>query len=145
MLKHGHCRKEHRTPEYKTWGRMLNRCRNENEKDFHRYGGRGIQVCDQWVSFENFLADVGLRPSANHSIDRYPNNDGNYEPGNVRWATRSEQCRNRRSTRWVTFKGKQISLAEAADATGLPYDTIKQRIAKLGWSDEKALTEPVNG
>ncbi|MBA4033193.1 MAG: hypothetical protein C0480_01115 [Bradyrhizobium sp.] len=79
-------------PEYETWCRIKKRCYNPNSEKWHRYGGRGIEVCERWrKSFADFLADVGRRPSPEHSIDRYPDNDGNYEPGNVRWATRLEQ------------------------------------------------------
>jgi hypothetical protein len=82
-------------PEYNTWAGMHSRCENPKEAGYKNYGGRGITVCERWRSFENFYADVGDRPSPKHSIDRI-NNDGNYEPGNVRWATRTEQNRNRR-------------------------------------------------
>lgn len=86
-----------KTPEYVAWDNMKQRCLNQNRDQYEDYGGRGIEVCARWLhSFENFLADIGRRPSPKHTLDRYPDNDGNYEPGNVRWATRSEQSRNRR-------------------------------------------------
>lgn len=86
-----------RTPEYKAWKEMNRRCADRNRPYWHNYGGRGISVCNEWrKSFLAFLSYVGLKPSSLHSLDRYPNNDGNYEPGNVRWATRSEQAINRR-------------------------------------------------
>ena len=84
-------------PEYRAWAAMKTRCYNPKSDSFSYYGGRGIQVCDRWLhSFENFLADVGKRPSPKHSLDRYPNTNGNYEPGNCRWATKHEQALNRR-------------------------------------------------
>lgn len=96
-----------RTRVYRIWGGMWNRCRNENCKDYPRYGGRGIYVCERWKSFENFLADMGQPPSPIHSIDRYPDNDGPYAPWNCRWATPPMQARNRRkrSARLVSLAG----------------------------------------
>lgn len=92
LVKHG----MRSVPEYHIWASMNQRCSLVTHKFFHRYGGRGIKVCDQWrLDFAQFYKDVGPRPSPKHSIDRYPNNDGNYEPGNVRWATPLEQARNR--------------------------------------------------
>lgn len=92
--KHGHARKNCESPTYISWTRMLSRCHDPNLDNYKHYGGRGITVCERWLSFENFLADMGERP-ANRSIDRI-NNDGNYEPGNCRWATSAEQHSNKR-------------------------------------------------
>lgn len=84
-----------RSLEYKIWHSMKMRCTNDKVKAYKYYGGRGISVCERWMKFENFISDMGLRPTTKHSIDRYPNKDGNYEPGNCRWATSSEQSENR--------------------------------------------------
>jgi hypothetical protein len=87
------------TPEYRAWIKMKTRCYNHNYEQFKDYGGRGIRVCDHWInSFENFLADMGRKPSKQLTLDR-KNNEGNYEPGNCRWATRLQQCHNRRCSR----------------------------------------------
>ena len=91
-----------RTREYTTWGAMIQRCHNSNNRHYKNYGGRGISVCEKWrKSYPAFLADVGRKPHPALTIDRYPNNDGNYEPGNVRWATRKEQTENRRCSKRV--------------------------------------------
>ncbi|HEX7893188.1 MAG TPA: hypothetical protein VF447_03285 [Terriglobales bacterium] len=84
------------TREYRAWAGMIQRCTNPKHARWADWGGRGITVCERWRSFENFYADMGNRPSPAHSLDRFPDNDGNYEPGNVRWATRSEQQLNKR-------------------------------------------------
>lgn len=97
VSKHGVTKKKQRPPEYDCWASMIKRCENQNCKGWKWYGARGISVCPEWRnSFEAFIAYIGPRPTPKHSIDRYPNNDGNYEPGNVRWATQSEQNKNKR-------------------------------------------------
>lgn len=95
------------TPTYKAWKSMLQRCRNPNDPHFPGYGGRGITVCERWQSFENFLVDMGERPGDDLSLDRI-DNDGHYEPGNCRWATRTEQNRNRRSWKKIDDPTKRV-------------------------------------
>lgn len=141
--KHGHTTGRKPSPTYRSWSEMLARCDNPNSGIYEYYGGRGIKVCDRWRSFENFLSDMGERPARRglrYSIERI-DNDGNYEPGNCRWATRKEQARNRRSTRVVIVNGSQMSLAEAAENARVPYYLAHQRLA-AGWTVERAL-EPV--
>jgi hypothetical protein len=93
--RHGHASARTATPTYRVWKGMLERCRNKKNIGFKYYGARGISVCESWEIFENFLADMGDRPALDLSLDRI-NNDGNYEPGNCRWATKKEQANNQR-------------------------------------------------
>ncbi len=103
--------------EYLIWVGMNRRCFNKNYKKFIDYGARGIIVCERWRGangFMNFITDMGKRPSQKHSMDRWPNNDGNYEPGNCRWATMDEQNRNKRDNHWMEFEGKKMVLLDWA-------------------------------
>ena len=142
-ITHGQSRLGQHTPEYQTWAGIMKRCYDPGQDHYPQYGGRGIVVCERWHNFSNFFADMGLRPSDLHSIDRWPDNDGNYEKSNCRWATRKEQARNRRSNHIVEFRGQKMPLKEAAELAGLSYGAVWQRVSKLGWSLEKALSAPV--
>lgn len=121
----------HKTSEYTIWSLMKYRCGNPNSDVWLHYGGRGITVCERWRdSFEAFYADMGPRPSPKHSIDRIDVN-GNYEPGNVRWATYSEQANNRRTNQLVKYDGEMITIAEASRRSGLNAGAITHR-ARVG-------------
>ena len=115
------------TPEHISWKAMMARCRNENRKDYPEYGGRGIVVCERWLKFENFFADMGPKPSPGHSLDRIDAN-GNYEPGNCRWATASAQQRNKRNSVLISFNGLTLSAADWADRLGISRKVICQRV-----------------
>jgi len=126
------------TPEFRTWCHIRSRCLNPNNKFYSDYGGRGITVCQRWLdAFENFLADMGPRPSVKHSIDRI-DNDGNYEPGNCRWATISEQARNTRQNRNIEFNGSTVCVTDLARMHGIDPRTLTRRLDS-GRSVEEAL------
>lgn len=132
------------TTEYRIWCSMIHRCENPKNKRFSRYGGRGISVCEAWrESYQTFLRDVGRRPTDEHTLDRI-DNDGNYEPGNVRWATRLEQQNNRSDVRRMTLGGETLPLEAWAARLGVSSSTLWSRIYR-GWSDEKTLTHPLRG
>lgn len=114
------------TPEYRAWEAMRQRCLNPNNPKYPRYGGRGIKVCPRWRSFIGFLADMGKRPSAQHSLDR-KDNDGNYEPDNCRWATRLEQDLNTSRSRLVTYEGRTQHLFDWADELSLNRTVVISR------------------
>jgi len=126
-----------RTQEYKAWTNMWSRCTTPSSTGFHNYGGRAIRVCERWSDFNNFLTDMGMRPSPRHSIDRIDVN-GNYEPTNCRWAEAKQQGRNRRQQHYVTIQNRQMTLAEAVEQSGLKYNTVLYRL-KRGWTISKAL------
>ncbi len=138
---HGHASDKQRSPEYCAWAGMKARCLNPKNPKYRLYGGRGIGICPEWLKFPAFLRDVGLRPSPNHSIDRIDNN-GHYEPGNVRWATLQEQNNNHRANRRLTFQGRTMTVREWAREHGLNYETLIARVGRLGWPIDRALMEP---
>lgn len=112
------------------WQGMIRRCTNPSDVGYPRYGGRGIKVCKRWrLSFDAFLKDVGCRPSPDHSIDRI-DNDGDYKPGNVRWATHQEQCLNKSNNLWVEIDGAIVRLAEGARLVGEKYGTARARVVR---------------
>lgn len=136
------------SPEYNSYGGMKDRCYNENHVRYHRYGGRGITVCDRWLNgedglsgFECFLEDMGLKPDGNFSIER-KDNDAGYSPENCFWASKTVQNRNSSSTRYVEIEGERISFAEAVERFGkVSYATARMRVQR-GWSDVRAITTP---
>lgn len=127
------------TFEYNSWKSMRQRCLNRQNDAYRRYGGRGITVCDRWkTSFENFLADMGPRPTPQHSLDRIDHN-GNYEPINCRWATVVEQQTNKRNNVQIIFNGLSRSIRDWSIETKISEKEIRRRI-KLKWDAEQILT-----
>lgn len=115
---------ETKTRLYRLYTDMHTRCYNPHSKAWGDYGGRGIKVCERWHKFENFRDDVGQPPSPEHQIDRYPDNNGNYEPDNFRWATRTEQARNKRNNRLATYNNETKCVAEWSEISGLGKSVI---------------------
>lgn len=144
-LRHEVCKAIHVThgmsysPEYRVWAAMLDRCRLKTDAGYKNYGGRGIEVCDRWYDFANFYSDMGPRPSG-YTIDRI-NNDGNYEPGNCRWATRAEQNRNSRNCHWLTVDGETKLIIDWSRQYGIGEGIIRTRLIR-GWSVEDAVKLP---
>lgn len=131
------------TSEYNTWVHMIQRCHNPKNKDYPHYGGRGIRVCDMWrESFEAFYMVVGPKPTPDHTIERI-DTDGNYEPGNVKWATREEQVLNQRSNVKVTIDGETKTVTQWArdPRCSVSHFTIYKRL-KRGWDGRRAVLEP---
>lgn len=115
------------TSEYRIWSGMRSRCENPSRHEFPNYGGRGIMVCPEWSSFNRFYADMGPRPSLRHSLDRI-DNDGPYSPENCRWATPSQQLRNRRNNVLLTYEGRTATLSEWSEILGINRSTMAGRV-----------------
>jgi hypothetical protein len=146
MQAHNRMRSEaaHRSePEFGVWLGMKDRCHNPKSRSYARYGARGIHVAQVWRDdYDAFIRDMGPRPSPTHQIDRIDNNRG-YGPGNCRWATPSENCRNKSTNRRFVFGGREQTLTDWAEETGIPFATLLARVGQLGWPIERALTVPV--
>lgn len=143
-LTHGHTVGPVWTRTYRSWSLMRHRTMTPSDSGYHRYGGRGITVCDRWLGkdgFVNFLADMGERPEG-MTIDRI-DNDGNYEPENCRWATNAEQRRNRKDIRLLTFNGKTQCIADWALELGMDIKTLYARKYYYGFTDEETLMLPL--
>jgi hypothetical protein len=124
------------TPTYETWQGMKARCLNPNTTAYKNYGGRGITLCQEWLSFEQFIADMGERPDG-HTLERIDNSKG-YNKENCRWATYAEQNRNTRQNKFLTKNGKTMCMRDWAKETGIPYPTIQDRVRR-GWLDDRVL------
>lgn len=128
-------------PLYQKWASMIFRCTNRNNPGWMNYGGRGISVCREWRDFSVFFNDMAERWSPGLELDRIDNN-GDYCPQNCRWATKTEQCNNRRSNRLLTWNGETKTLAQWAHGAGIRVSTFWSRI-KSGWSVERAISTPI--
>jgi hypothetical protein len=124
---------------------MIQRCTNPRNHRFKDYGARGIIVCEKWrSSFKEFLGDMGPRP-VGKTLDRFPDVNGNYDPGNCRWASRTEQDLNKRNTRRLVFGGKSLTAKEWAGIRGIKEEIIYNRVFGLNWTVRRALTEQPTG
>lgn len=140
--RHGHsCQNGSPTLTYRSWSSMMTRCYNKKHEHYCDYGGRGIAVCDSWHTFDNFLADMGDRPSKSMTLDRIDVNKG-YCLDNCRWASKVQQNRNSRGNIVVHFRGESRCISEWAKVLGLSSSAVYQRILN-GWSGERAITQPI--
>lgn len=143
-VQHGEALRGQHSPEYDAWASMIGRCYTKTSTPYPFYGGRGIAVCERWRdNFLAFLEDMGRKPSHEYSLERI-DNEKDYEPGNCRWATHREQCRNRRSTRWITIGAETLSMAEWGERSGVDRDLIWYRL-KSGWPPDQAIFTPPGG
>lgn len=130
------------TPIYRLWCHIRERCASDEPRVRKCYKDRGIKVCERWQDFSAFYADVGDKPTPKHQLDRYPDNLGDYKPGNTRWASARENLMNRTTTRLVEFRGQIRPLIDLSREIGIPLSTVYNRIAR-GASPEWALIKPV--
>lgn len=134
---HGASRRSGALKEYAAWQSMKARCYNPNFDQYYDYGGRGITVCERWLnSFENFFADMGKRPSPKHSLDRFPDTNGNYGPSNCRWATKKEQNSNTRANHFLEYKGRRMIITDWATELGIHLSSIHYYF-KRNWEFDK--------
>jgi len=151
---HGHTRGQSEgkklSPTFRSWNAMIGRCTYPSMFGFEYYKWRGITVCDRWrhgehgkSGFECFLEDMGERPGLEYSLDRYPDNDGNYEPGNCRWATKRQQGNNRSDNQLFTYRGRKFTLTELSRKTGVPVQRLRHRLLRSStWTVEEAVSAP---
>ncbi len=131
--------RKNKPPEYVVWNLMEQRCNNPNRREYKNYGGRGITLCKEWSGrggFDRFLAHIGPRQDKTLTLDRIDNNKG-YEPGNVRWVTRSQNLRNTRITKMVSLWGSKVSLRDIAQVFDIKFETIRHRVFNrcMSWQD----------
>ena len=139
-IKHGHAVCRNGSPTYRSWQLMRQRCHNPRDHNFAKYGARGILVCERWRdSFANFFADMGERPPGT-TLDRWPDREGNYDPGNCRWATPKQQSSNIATNVWIEIDGVRRTLPEWAYAAGIDVERVRQRLLR-GWDARRAVTE----
>lgn len=139
MTKHGGAK----SLEYHSWVGMIQRCYNPKSQKYPIYGGRGIRVHRFWKkSFKTFIDYIGKKPTIKHTLERI-NTDGNYCPGNVRWATNKEQSNNRRNNYRFNYKNKSVTLKQLSEIIGINYRTLLHRLCVLKWSVHKATTVPI--
>ena len=127
-------------PVYNRWHGMMDRCFNPKSPNWENYGARGITVHPQMQTLQGFLDVMGLPPTEKHQVDRHPNNNGHYEPGNVRWATASENLENQRRNVRLTFKGRTLTMSQWARELGISRHTLWARLNTHGWTLAQALT-----
>lgn len=149
---HGHSRAGKRSPTYRSWVAMKQRCLNPVTFEYRRYGKLGVKVCDRWLNFEAFLEDMGERPTPKHTLDR-KNPYLGYAPENCEWSTSKEQANNRRNNTILTYKGGRYTQAQLLDSRFPPWPSREHAVAKVrflrrlarGWSVEEALDTPPPG